>query len=121
MPVVATKENPGLDTQDEDYLLMTWRGLDNTSSKSQGTPHSFVAFGDRSVQVSGVIGADAKVYIEGSNDGTNWAPLKNPFKEDIVFGPGGGLQTIIDVSRWVRPRIDGSPGSAADVFMLLRF
>jgi hypothetical protein len=69
-----------------------------------------MGWSDRSVQVAGTGGTGLNVPIEGSNDGTNWVTLKDPFSNPIVF-TAAGLAQVTEISRFIRPRIAGGDGT----------
>lgn len=57
----------------ETLAMASWR-LTNADT---GMPVTLADWADKSIQVSGTFGG-ATVTIEGSNDGTNFTPLKDP-------------------------------------------
>jgi hypothetical protein len=86
-----------------------WSGL-TFSTLDTGAPLPGMGWADRSVQVEGTAGAGLNIPIEGSNDGTNWHTLKDPFSVPIVFTTAG-LSQITEISRYVRPRVAGGDGT----------
>ena len=56
-------------------VIATWANMQNGDD---GQPIELANFADRSVQVFGTFGAGGNVRIEGSIDGTNYAPLTDP-------------------------------------------
>jgi hypothetical protein len=62
------------------------------------------------VQLAGTAGAGLNVVVEGSNDGTNWATLKDPFANPIAFTTAG-ISQIVEISRYIRPRVAGGDGT----------
>lgn len=52
------------------------------------------------VQMTGTFGGT--VTLEGSNDGSNWAPLKNMQGDDIAM-TGAGLVDFTTAARFIRP------------------
>lgn len=111
--------NPGVNQRPSEFTLVDWQGLKDDDT---GEPVEFVAYGDRSVHVTGAFGsANTQVILEGSNDGVNWSPLRNVFAQQLVFGStSGALQTVADVSWKVRPRVINGTGSNLSVSLLLR-
>ena len=67
-----------------------------------------------SVQVIGTI-AGSTVTVQGSNDGTNWATLKDTQGADIAL-TAVGLKTVVDRPVFMRAIISG--GTAADMTVI---
>ena len=103
--------NPGVNALRNDWAVIHWTHM---TGNDEGQSAEFVPYADRSFQVSGIFGTgSARVILEGSNDGVNWSPLRDPFNEVLTFDEPG-LRTVIDVAAYVRPRlIDGSDLSCA--------
>jgi len=92
-------------------IVYRWPTLTFTGSDS-GNPLPGIGWSDRSVQVEGTFGAGGTVVIEGSNDGTNWHTLKDPFSVAISF-TATGLAQVTEISRYVRPRVSGGDGTTS--------
>lgn len=83
--------------------LVTWTPL--THANLTGTAWDVASLTDRTVQVSGTFDS-ATVVLEGSNDGTTYATLKDPFGNAVSFTAAGMAQTV-ESCRYVRPRHSG--------------
>lgn len=73
-------------------------------------------FADRSVQVTGTFGG-ATLSIQGSNDGSNWVNLTDPFNNAISL-TGAGLRAIVELTRYIRPVLAGGAASSLTVSLL---
>jgi hypothetical protein len=60
-------------------------------------------FVDKAVQATGTFGVGGEITIEGSNDGTVWAPLNDVFGEPIVLAAGNVIHQIAENPRFLRP------------------
>ena len=83
-----------------------------------GVPVNLARFSDKTVQVFGTFGVGGTVLLEGSIDGTNWAPLKNVFNGDISFTQAS-IATITEVPAYIRPRISGGDGTTSITILIL--
>lgn len=106
-----------LDTSVPTYrnYVVSWKNLAGTDS---GTPVSIGEYYDRSVQISGTFGG-ATVTIEGSNDGVSYFPLTDP-QGNAISKTTGGIEQIMELTRFVRPVVTGGTGSNINVFMYVR-
>lgn len=80
-----------------------------------GTVIAFNEFLDRSVQVTGTFNG-VTVTIQGSNDGVNFATLKDYEGNGLTF-TAAGLRPIAEGVRYLRPITSG--GSSTDVDVTL--
>lgn len=97
-------------------VILTWP---NMQSGDEGKIIELANFADRSVQVAGTFGG-AKLVIEGSNDGENWAVLTDPQGNDIEIA-ANKIELITEVVRYARPRVSGGDGSTSlKVVMLVK-
>jgi len=92
-------------------IVYQWSNLTFVGSDS-GSPLPGMGWSDRSIQVEGTIGAGGTIVIEGSNDGSNWHTLKDPFSVAISF-TATGLAQITEISRYVRPRVSAGDGTTS--------
>lgn len=98
-------------------VVATWQNMQNGDD---GSPIEFANFADRSVQVTGTFGASGKVRIEGSIDGTNYAPLTDPQGNDLDITTAK-IEAVSEVVRWIRPRVIAGDGTTLlTVTMLLK-
>lgn len=84
-----------------------------------GQPVEAVDFADRSVQVSGTFGG-ASVIIEGSNDSATYGTLTDPQGNDLGI-IAAKIEMVTEVTRLIRPRVQGGTGVAVTVSLLARF
>lgn len=94
---------------------ITWESLANGDD---GTPAEWVQYADRSFQVVGTFGAGGNCRIEGSNDGTNWAPLTDPQGNDMNIS-SAKIEQAEEITRYVRPRVTAGDGTTALVVTLI--
>lgn len=88
------------------WTPLTFAGSDVGSSMEQ--------FGeaDRSVQIGGTFGVAGAVVIEGSNDGTNFDPLKDHLGVALSL-TAAGIYSIDQIVRYLRPRITAGDGTTS--------
>lgn len=83
-------------------VIYTWTAL--VQLDDTGAPVSGPGWADRSFQVEGTFGAGGTVVIEGSNDGTNYRTLNDPYGNPMsITSPG--LYQLTQDSLFVRPRL----------------
>jgi hypothetical protein len=70
-------------------------------------------FADRSFQVTGTFGG-ASIIIEGSNDGSNYYTLDDPFGNALSIS-SAALKQVTEVAWYIRPRVSGGSGVAITV------
>lgn len=88
------------------WTNLTFSGLDT------GSPLSYSAWNERTVHVFGTFGVGGTVSIEGSNDGTNWAPVANRAGAAMTFTTPG-LNRVQDYPLYLRPRITAGDGTTS--------
>lgn len=100
-------------------VIVTWEGM-TFSGSDVGTPIEMPGFADRSVQITGTFGSGGSVKIEGSNDGVNYATLNSPQGNALDIATAK-IEAIMELTRFVRPRITAGNGSTAlNVIMLIK-
>jgi len=98
-------------------VIATWPAMPNGET---GQPIELANFADRSVQVVGTFGVNGCVRIEGSIDGTAYAPLTDPQGNSLDI-LGAKIEAVSEVVRWIRPRVTGGDGTTSlTVTMLLK-
>lgn len=98
-------------------VVATWANMQNGD---EGQAIELANFADRSVQVVGTFGAGGKVRIEGSNNGTDYAPLTDPQGNDLDL-TSAKIESVSEVVRWIRPRVIAGDGTTSlTVIMLLK-
>ena len=96
-----------------------WETLTTTADTGSGIELSSHA--DRSFHAVGTFGSGGTVDIQGSNDGTNWALLKDPFGNDLQLNASAPLAALTEATRYVRPLISAGDGTTdIDVYMYAR-
>lgn len=95
--------------------VVKWTGLANGDS---GAPVENPMFSDRSVQFGGTFGAGGTVVIEGSNDGVTYFGLKDP-SSTAISATSAKLNQILEVTRYIRPRVSAGDGTTAITVNLL--
>ena len=100
--------------------VITWADLTQADS-DLGAAVSTVAFPDRAVQVAGTFGVGGAVVIEGSIDGSNYAPLTDPQGNALSF-TAAKIEAISELVRFIRPRVTGGdPSTSLTVSLIVRF
>lgn len=100
------------DTLDyQDIVLAQWTGLTQATT-DDGAPVELPSYPDRSVQVTGTLGAGGSLRIEGSIDGTNYAVLTDPQGNDLNITTLK-IESIMEVVRFIRPRITAGDGTTS--------
>ena len=98
-------------------VIVTWPNLANGDD---GKPIELANFADRSVQVTGEFGVGGLVRIEGSINGTDYAPLTDPQGNNLDINTAK-IEAVAELVRWIRPRVTAGDGSTAiTVTMLLK-
>ena len=97
--------------------LIKWLALGGTDT---GAWYEASAWQDRSVHVGGVFGG-ATVVIEGSNadDKSDPISLRDPAGNNLTFS-AAGLKQILELPRWIRPKVTAGVGSAINVIVNAR-
>lgn len=81
------------------------------ASGETGDALNAAEFADRSAQVRGTFGG-ASLVIEGSNDGTNYETLHDPFGNLLSFSLNG-IKAVMELTLYIRPRVVGGDGTTA--------
>lgn len=103
------------DGPDGDVVKVVWAACANGDS---GDPVSLIQFSDRSVQVSGTLGAGGTMVIEGSNDGTTYYTLNDTFGNPLSI-TALGLKGIAEIVAYIRPRVTAGDGTTSLVATLI--
>lgn len=96
--------------------LLTWSPL--THANNAGDKRS-VPGGSKTVQVTGTFDG-ATVLIQGSNDGTTFATLKDPNGNAVSF-TAAGLKSIQDDVLWIRPSHSGGTATESLTISVVAF
>jgi hypothetical protein len=98
-------------------LIVVWP---NMATGDVGDPVPFSQYADKSAQVVGTFGAGGTLRIEGSLDGTNYAPLTDPQGNALDFTTAK-IEAVSEAVLLVRPRVVGGDGTTLlTVTMLLK-
>ncbi len=97
-------------SNDDSIAIYSWAAL--TTTNTDGSPISIVPFADRCVQVTGTFGAGGSISVQGSNDGTNYAILKNAQGTAATF-TAAGIQQIVELPRYMRPLVTAGDGTTS--------
>lgn len=111
----ATITNPNYMLADDGVQIVQWTGLLNGDD---GAPVELATHADRSMQITGTFGVGGNVIVEGSNDGTNYAQLSTPASVAIAF-TAAGIKGILELPRYIRPRVTAGDGTTTLVATLL--
>lgn len=114
MPLAISKSAIG--SMDGTALLVNYDNLDELDTSP--APFEMVEWADRSVQVVGTFNGGT-VVIEGSNDGQNWVTLTDP-QGNAITKTAAFIEQLLEVTRFVRPRVSLGTGVDVDVFFVLR-
>lgn len=95
--------------------VLTWSGLLNGDD---GSPVEMPGSADRSIQFQGTFGVGGTIVFEGSNDGTNYHTLADP-QGNAISKTAAGLEAVLELTRYVRPRVTAGDGTTSLVASLL--
>jgi hypothetical protein len=101
------------DTFGNNVRIVSWLNL---AKGDTGQPYSMPGWQDRSIQIEGAFDS-ANATFKGSNDGTTYYVLTDP-QGNAISKTAAALEEITEMTRYVRPEVDGSGGSAAVDFIL---
>ena len=110
MAVVASTTLDLSNFQDKGHTT-TWTPLTFTGLDT-GAPEPGFGGSDRSVQVTGTLGAAGSVTIEGSNDGVNYGTLTDHQGNALVL-TALGIKSVDATCRLIRPRITAGDGTTS--------
>jgi hypothetical protein len=102
-------------TEKDPCHVLTWSGL---TTGDTGQPVEMPGSADRTVQVGGTFGGGTCI-IEGSNNGTDYLVLTDP-QGNALSITSAKIETITEITRYMRPRISGGSGVSINVSMLVR-
>ena len=108
---------------DGDCHVITWAAL--TTTNNYGSPIEMPGSADRSVQLLGALGTGGAVTMYGSNKAspdlatdTDWAILNDPQGNTLAMSTLK-IETILEVTRWIRPKITAGDGATSLTIALL--
>jgi hypothetical protein len=100
------------------HYVYSWSSLAGATSDF-GTALQLPHLTDRSVQVQCSAFNGTTVYIEGSNDGTNYHTLTDQFGDPLEF-TANGLRAITEPVAYIRPRCNAGTGESIVVTLFMR-
>ena len=106
---MATIQNQRTSTSTTQAMIVSWPALQNGDD---GDPVDFAQFADRSVQTSGTFGVGGSVRIEGTINGTDWAPLTDP-QGNALDLTSAKIESITELVRYIRPRVIAGDGATS--------
>jgi hypothetical protein len=96
---------------------VTWGPMANGDV---GAPVDLVEYTDRSVQVEGTFGTGGNAEIQGSNDLSNFRPLRDP-SSTLLDLTAAGIHGILEFTGQIRPKITaGDDTTSLTVTLVLR-
>ncbi len=87
---------------DDSAMTFKW----TLTGTDDGAPLEFLPWADRSVQI-GTTGDNfnaGTVILEGSNDGIQWFPIKDPAGAAISAAGSAILRQVLESTAFIRPR-----------------
>lgn len=106
----------------DDAHVITWT---LTDSDNYGQALEMPGSADRTIQLTGTFGGGT-VVMQGSNllsptegTDTDWFNLTDPQGTAISKTTAGG-ESILELTRWIRPKITGSTGAALVASLLVK-
>jgi hypothetical protein len=97
--------------------IYSWTPITFTGS-DVGLPIEMPGSADRTVQVTGTLGAAGSVRIEGSMDGVTYHVLTDP-QGNALDVNALKIETIMEVVRYIRPRITAGDGTTSLTVQIL--
>lgn len=97
--------------------VWTWTGVSTADTATEVEPGGQEAIA-ASVQMEGTWGS-ATVVLQGSNDGTNWATLKDLSGSDISF-TADGMADFSSAALFIRPSSSGGTADDVNVTLAMR-
>lgn len=98
-------------------VIKQWANM-TFSGSDVGDNLEIPEYADRSVQVIGTPGAGGTVIIEGSNNGTDYAVLKDHLGNNLSF-TAADIRSIDQIVRFIRPRVTGGDGTTSFTVIVL--
>lgn len=96
-------------TQTNKACVAAWAALANGD---YGAAVDQSQYTDKGIQVFGTFGAGGALQLQGSNDGTNWAPLSDP-QGNVLTITAAGIKFVAEATRYIRPAVTGGDGTTS--------
>lgn len=100
---------PTFTRPDDNTVKVTYPAMANGDD---GQPFDLMDYPDRSVQLTGTLGAGGTATIEGSNDETTFQGLADPQGNALAMNTLK-IEQIMELPLKTRPRITGGDGTTA--------
>ena len=101
----------------DDAMVVTWASL--TTTNNYGAPVQMPGRADRSIQLTGTLGAAGAVTMYGSNvfdpnlaNDADWAILDDAKGNPLVLSTLR-IEEIVTLPLWIRPKITAGDGSTS--------
>jgi hypothetical protein len=106
---MATKDKTviKIDSYRESMRIVTWVNLQGSDD---GDPVELGCSSDKTIQFEGTFGDGGIIIMEGSNDGSNWRVLTDP-QGNNISKTTPGIETIVELTRYIRPRVPAGDGT----------
>lgn len=90
----------------EHSILHTWTGL---LADDDGQVVEMCTYADRTIQITGTFSTGTLLW-EGSLDASNYATLNDPQGNPLSI-TSAKIETVMELTRYARPRVSGGDGS----------
>ena len=107
--IAKTEDNLSIGQLNNLVTIITWANL---GSSDDGAPVGGSGWADKSIQVEGTFGSGGTIVLEGSNDGTNYRTLNDPFGVQLSL-TSAGIHAITEATKFIRPRVTAGDGTTA--------
>lgn len=102
-------------SRDDHGHIIVWTPL---TLSDTGQRLEMIGSSRRTIQLSGTLGTNGCLEIQGSNDGTNWGVLRDKYGNNIRFN-GTGIAEIGVLPRYLRPEVVSGDGATSLTATLL--
>ena len=97
-------------------IVLRWNAMGNADD---GAPFAVPFKASITMQASGTFGG-AAVALQGSNDGTNWAPLQWKGKTATALSlTSAGIAESVECPAFIRPVTSGGTGTSLNIAIAL--
>jgi hypothetical protein len=106
----------GLGAFGDNARVVVWSPMANGDT---GQPFEMPGAADRTVHFSGTPGAGGTVIVQGSNHlapgvaDADWFPLTDPQGNAISKTAASTGEAILELTRWIRPKVTAGDGATA--------
>lgn len=96
---------------------VTWSGF--TTAADVGSPVPVGDCLDITLQMVGTLGTTPNMIIEGSNDGSTWATLKDIHGTALSAIATAAVHLIAEKPLYIRPRFSATAGGTPDINVIM--